>query len=220
MTILFDKAKESRKIIISSRELDKKYKLIEAEKTYMNVKMLLKESPAENKPKLHHLPTKYIIMGRIITPLLLANERIVEKSTIEKDKEPVNEIKKEICIGNCNVQEKMQQMSICEENEDYKEEKKQGNSVKLKRGYSEMNKLDSTEIDIFPMPVLKAILAYMDYQMLRQNIKIQSTSIGHFSVVILEVLYWNVQYLYRLMPQNLRTFIITLIWRCLMTTSI
>lgn len=177
MVYLFEKANAASSIIVSSRELDLKFQLNQKGNAYKNVKSLVKESITEMKPKLKNSPPKYIIMGRVLTPLLVANERI---------KESFENIPEKSAADSSHIQDQLQQMEICDNNE--KEEKKHATSLKVKRSCVEMNKLLDANIDIFPMGVLKAILCYADYNSLQQPLKIEPMTIGHFSTLTCEVI--------------------------------
>lgn len=177
MNTLLQKAKEVDAIITSSRDLENKYQLAQREQAFKNLKTAAKEFSTITSRILKHLPIKYIIQSHIITPLLYANERIIQ--TFAKDGVVLEESN--------HIQDQPQKMELCESNNELKEEKKQSNSLKLKRSYVEMNKLETAEINMFPLNFLKGIFAYIDYKSVKDDIAIQSASVGHFAVVIFEV---------------------------------
>ena len=120
-------------------------------------------------------------MGRVITPLLLANERI---EPFQEDVQPMETGGDPPSVG--RVEAKLEKMSINDEAE--KTAKGPANSLKVKRNMMQMKKLDSANYDLFSVGVLHAIFAYIDYNSIKLPDSAQYNVIGHFAVVIYEVL--------------------------------
>ena len=177
MEVVLDKIAEAELTVANYKGLDRKYQLIQKENAYNNMKNIYKEYSCDiGHKKKSHLPAKYIIMNRVVTPLLIANEKVVELFIKEEDA-PIE------CGEYGHVEVKLQNMTLKDEASE-KPLKGQSTSLKVKRSFMEMQKLDSINFDLFPAGVLSAIFTYVDYQSLKQPDLSQYNVIGHFAVMI------------------------------------
>ncbi len=185
MQTLLEKSKEAENAIKSLRALNLSYQQMQKEKTYNNLKTLYKESSwdAASRKKHSAAPVKYMIMGRVVTPLLLANERV---EMFVRESEPAEAEDRD--VRECgHVEVKLQHMSIKDEASEVPLGKSQASSLKVKRSYTEMHKVDSANYDLFSVGVLNAIFAYIDHQCMKLSDLAQFNVIGRFAVVIYEV---------------------------------
>lgn len=183
MMTLFTSAKEAEAAITSHKNLDKAFQLMQKEKEFMNSKSIYKEYLCDiTHQKKKTAPTKYIIKSRIVIPLMVANERVVE--LFAKEEQSMVEVSTpEKLLEPLPVAEKFEHMSIS----DQREGARQSKSLKVKRSYMEMQKVDAANFDLFSVGVLNAIFAYIDFNSLKMPEKDQYTTIGHFAALIYEV---------------------------------
>ena len=167
------------------------YQLMQKGKLAANLKTLYKETAHNIVHKKTH-PIKYVLRNRIVSPLMLANVRVVEQYF--HTSEPMD-----MGSDTSKVEANLEQMSI-QENECaavaavaatmiQPDAKGQSKSLKIKRSFMEMQKLESANYDLFSIGVLNAIFAYMDYQSgkVPENNSQQYSVIGHFAVVLYEI---------------------------------
>ncbi len=185
MEQLLSRITEAAAAIEKFQAFETTYQRMQKEKAVTNLKALYKEAAHDTSRKKTH-PIKYLLPNRVVSPLMLANVRVVEQYFPKS--EPM-ECEKD---STAKVETKFEQM--CIQDDDVMDPKPvpaakgpQSNSLKAKRSFMEMQKLESANYDLFSIGVLNAIFGYMDYQSAKVPDTTQYSVVGRFVVDLYEV---------------------------------
>ncbi len=184
---LIAEAKNAEENFVSLRELDHKFKFTQKENVYKTYKALDKDysglvGAARGKRKSKKVP-RYFILNRVVTPLVLANEKVVDSFLRRPESPPPADI-----LPNPDIlQESIQRMTIIDDLPDLTLQRRASKSVNIKRSYMEMQKLASTgPSDLFSVAALKAMFAHIDYEALKFD-NLNHVVVNHFAAVVFEV---------------------------------
>jgi hypothetical protein len=177
MLVLIAAAKDAAQKVDKFREGERFIQLLQYEKTYNGLKEDSKdEAGCVNWQKSKSSPTKYIMFNRVITPLLIATETVVESplpADLSRSPAPApassSDMKglgmSQLTSGECEkLQECFQKLTIEAEAPDFTLARKHSRSLRLKRSYMEMQKVDVAPESILTVRMLKAVFAYLDYE--------------------------------------------------------
>lgn len=161
------------------QEYGKKFDFQRKETTYNDIKAVHKGCSIDFNSSRKRRKT-YTILNRAVTPLILANERVVES---------LMQIAEDVAlkIEEVPIEAKMEKLSIQELMPDLQLQRKPSKSVNVKRSYLEMSRLRSVLSDVFSIASLKAIFSYVDYESLRFPTP-HFVVIGHFASIVFQVI--------------------------------
>ena len=203
MDTLLIASKEQELSISGMLNIDNMFLKEQKKEEYKKTVSVCKVYQAElSSKKKKATPTHYVIKDGKVTPLLVANERVVELfPKIEAEEEKMIDIDKgrssensrecrqvenEIAAGQNEA--KLQKLTLKEKSIIGSEDKKKPDSLKVKRCFMEMQKIDSVNnYDLFPEVMLRAIFAFIDYKLLDMPDLVPVKTAGHFAVVTYEV---------------------------------
>lgn len=159
--------------------------LAEYEKAYNSVKASAKEKESSfcwQKSRLGK--PKFIFHNRVVTPLLVAYEKAVESLVAANP--GTSDLPQIKPIDTGKIEESFLKLKIEDTGPDFNMQRKQSQSVKLKRSYMEMQKIDSSLESLIPLNLLYALFTYLDFESFK-FINPQCIIIGKFATVLYEV---------------------------------
>ncbi len=182
MRVLLAECKKAEHVIQNMWELEKKYAIAKHEAAFNHIKEMHKGYSFDLLPSKKRRRT-YTILNRAVTPLIMANEKLVESMLSPSPAESGPQLLPQ----DLPLEAQMAKMSIQDLlSPDLMLQRKPSKSVNVKRSYLEMHRLRSAPNDIFSVASLKAIFSYVDYESLRFPAP-HFIVIGHFAAVVFEV---------------------------------
>jgi hypothetical protein len=188
MTTLFQVAPEELKKIEEKRQDRKALRLLEYAKAYNAIKSTSKgvDSNFCSLKKANQGKPKFIFLNRVVTPLLIAYEKAVE-SLLPSSEFPSDTLTSVTSSETDKIQENFLKLSIEDSVPDFNYQRKQSLSVKLKRSYREMQKIDSSLESLLSLSLLNSVFAYLDYESCKFS-NPQCIIIGKLATVMYEVM--------------------------------
>ncbi len=188
MRALLAESKCAENNILSLKELDHKFKWAQKENVYKAFKALDKDysglvGGARGKKKSKKVP-RYFILNRVVTPLVLANERVIESFLRHAESPPATDL---LPSPEVLLQESIQRMSILDDDlPELQMQRKPSKSLNIKRSYMEMQRIASGPSDLFSVAALKAIFAHIDYEALKFD-NLSCIAVSHFAAIVFEI---------------------------------
>lgn len=182
MKIFLVEAEKADTMLQTIKANEDKFKKTQIEKTYLDLTKKGKDYSGMVNSKKKSRTKHYYILNRVVSPLIIAEERIVHSFDPHTPATPETQGFLQIE----NIQDSFEKLSLVEELPGTKLPAKTVKSACIKRSFIEMQKTQSSRHDVFSAPSLKSIFAYIDYEAMKLP-KIQYIVTGHFAAVVFEV---------------------------------
>jgi hypothetical protein len=190
MGVALEEIRKAEPVLSRLIGLEEKFRRDQKEATFQSAKDAYKATrKAIELPCLSHThPHRYYLLSRVVTPLIVANERVVESLLASCDGQAKIQ---DLGAGECEqTQARLEKLRLHEDPSEQLElslQRKPSKSAYIRGSYMEMQKLRTASSDVFSYGALKTIFSYIDQESL-QFPSLQHLVVGHFAVVVFEVI--------------------------------
>ncbi len=181
--------KNAEKVVADVKEVERKYRMDVREAAYKHIKEMYKGCSFDKIPQKKRRRT-YCILNRSVTPLIFANEKLVESflsvdESVPRLGQTGKECSKEIPEA-VQIEDRIDKLTLEDMMPDLQMQRRPSKSVNVKRTYLEMNRVRTVPSDLFSIEALKSIFTFVDYE----SIKFATPHyivVGHLAAIMFEI---------------------------------